>query len=310
MTPARLLTALAAVLATLAALAPVASAQPADRFPETIRLPDGWQPEGIAKGRGTTLYAGSLANGAVWAGDARTGQGRVLVPGVTGRVANGLKLDRRRDRLFVAGGRTGQAFVYDARSGAQLAGYTFAAPGMGFVNDVVLTRRAAYFTDSLQQQLYVLPIGRRGRLGAALPLALSGDLAPVPAPGLSVNGIEATPDGRTLILVQTATGKLFTADARTGVTAEIDLGGVALPNGDGLLLKGRTLYVVQNRLNKIAVVRLARDLRSGTVSGELTDPAFDVPTTVTALRGRLYAVNARFGTPPTPTTRYDIVKVG
>ncbi len=306
----RLITLLALVLAAAAAVAPVASAQPAARFPETIPLPAGWQPEGIAKGRGTTLYAGSLANGAVWAGDARTGQGRVLVPGVTGRAAAGLKYDRRSERLFVSGGRTGQAFVYDARSGAQLAGFTFAAAGAGFVNDVTLTRRAAYFTDSLQRQLYVLGYGRRGRLRAPRTLPLTGDLVLVPPPGLNANGIAATPDGRTLILVQTATGKLFTADARTGVTREIDLGGATLPNGDGLLLKGRTLYVVQNRLNKIAVVRLAGDLGSGRVTGELTDPAFDVPTTITALRGRLYAVNARFGTPPTPTTPYDIVKVG
>jgi hypothetical protein len=41
----------------------------------------------------------------------------------------------------------------------------FSLPDAGFVNDVVLTRGAAYFTDSLVQQLYRVRIGRRGRLG-------------------------------------------------------------------------------------------------------------------------------------------------
>ena len=35
-------------------------------------------------------------------------------------------------------------------------------------------------------------------------------------------------------------------------------------NGDGLLLDGRTLYVVQNRDNKVAVVRLSRRLGPAT----------------------------------------------
>ncbi len=81
-------------------------------------------------------------------------------------------------------------------------------------------------------------------------------------------------------------------------------------NGDGILLRGRTLYVVQNRLNKVAVLKLDRTLRSARLKAELTDPDFDVPTTIAALGRRLYAVNARFSTPPTPTTPYDIVQVG
>ena len=113
-----------------------------------------------------------------------------------------------------------------------------------------------------------------------------------------------------LITVQGNTGKLFTIDPRTGVTDEIDLGGASLANGDGLLLKGRTLFVVQNRLNKIAVVRLSKDLKSGRVVRELTNPAFDVPTTLAQSHKGLYTVNARFGIPPSPDNRYDVVRVG
>jgi hypothetical protein len=42
----------------------------------------------------------------------------------------------------------------------------------------------------------------------------------------------------------------------------------------------------------------------------LTDPDFDVPTTIAFQAGRLYAVNARFGITDPESARYDIVKVG
>ena len=82
-----------------------------------------------------------------------------------------------------------------------------------------------------------------------------------------------------------------------------------MPNGDGLLLVGRTLYVVQNRDNQIAVVHLKKGLRRGEIKRHLTDADFDVPTTI-ASKGRfLWAVNARFTTPATPDTTYDVVRV-
>jgi sugar lactone lactonase YvrE len=300
------------VLLCIAAVAALPSAASAAAFPETIRLPDGFQPEGIASGRGTSLYVGSIATGAIWKGDARTGRGRVLVPGRAGRSAIGIEVDHR-NRIFAAGGGTGKAFVYHARTGAALASYQLAPVGVDtFVNDVVVTARAAYFTDSLNQQLYVVPLGRHGGLPGqrrVRTLPLTGDLRY--RPGFNLNGIEAAKGGRVLVVVQSNTGKLFKVDARTGVTDQIDLGGATLTFGDGLLLRGHTLYVVRNRLNLIAVVRLARSLERGRVVAELTDPDLDVPTTVAFTAGRLYAVNARFGTVPDPTTaRYDIVRVG
>ena len=113
-----------------------------------------------------------------------------------------------------------------------------------------------------------------------------------------------------LLSVQTNTGKLFRIDPRSGVTREVDLGGASLLNGDGMLLAGRTLFVVQNRDNKIAVVKLSGSLHRGRVVATLTDPDFDVPTTIAFTAGRLYAVNARFGTTDPQPARYDIVRVG
>jgi sugar lactone lactonase YvrE len=278
-------------------------------FPHIISLPDGFQPEGITTGRGASFYDGSVANGAIFRGDVVTGRGSILVPGVAGRAAAGLEVDAR-NRLFVSGAGTGAARVYDARTGRELASYQFLAPNAGFINDVVVTDRAAYFTDSINPVLYVLPFGPGGRLPAAdrfRTLPLTGDL--VFLAGFNANGIETTPDGRQLIVVQSNTGKLFTVPPATGVARLIDLGGATLPNGDGLLRRGRTLYAVQNVLNQVAVVRLNQRGSAGTVTGTITDPALDVPTTVAAFGPFLYAVNARFGTPPTPTTPYTVVRL-
>jgi sugar lactone lactonase YvrE len=242
MPPRRRLVLLLVALA-LAVLAP--SAATARPFPGTIRLPDGFRPEGIASGRGTSLYVGSIPTGAVWAGDARSGRGAVLVPPHMGRAAIGIKVDRR-NRIFVAGGPTGQGYVYDAGTGADLASWQLAPAGVAtFVNDVVLTREAAYFTDSLNRQLYVVPLGRHGQLpgqDAVRTLPLTGDL--VLQTGNNLNGIVAAKGGRVLVVVQSNTGKLFTVDPRTGVTDEVDLGGARVTNGDGLLLLGRHLFVV------------------------------------------------------------------
>jgi sugar lactone lactonase YvrE len=300
------------VLLVLAGVALVPATAGATTFPDTIRLPDGWQPEGIAAGRGTSLYVGSIPTGAVWKGDARTGTGDVLVPGQPGvRSAIGIKVDRR-NRLFVAGGATGKAFVYDARTGADLASYQLATPGAAtFVNDVVVTSEAAWFTDSSAAQLYMLPLGRHGRLPGqdkVRTLALRGDFELGANPNL--NGIVAARGGRTLLSVQTSSGKLFRINPRSGVARQVDLGRASLDNGDGMLLAGRVLFVVQNRLNQIAVVVLSKSLDRGRVVTTITDDDFDVPTTIAFQAGHLYAVNARFGTTDPQPARYDIVRVG
>lgn len=296
----RLATALAIVLAATAALPTGASAR--SSFPPIIPLPPGFQPEGIASGRGAEFFVGSIPTGAIYRGDFRTGEGDILVPGRNGRSATGV--EEAGGQLFVAGASTGQAFVYDARTGADVAVVNLTTTRPTFINDVVVTRKAAFFTDSVNPVLYRLD--RRTMQVNALPLG--GELQY--QAGFNVNGIEATPNGRTLVLVQSNTGRLFVADARTGTTREIQLAGnEAVPMGDGILLAGRTLYVVQNRLNVIATIRLGRHLTSGTVVGRTGDAAFDVPTTITRFGGRLYAVNARFGTPPSPDTQYTVVGI-
>ena len=122
--------------------------------------------------------------------------------------------------------------------------------------------------------------------------------------GFNANGITATPDGRGLLVVNSTTGLLHRVDPRTGATSVVDLGGASLTNGDGMLLLGRTLYVVRNRLNQIAVIHLDRSGSRGVQVDTLTSDDFDVPTTVAAYRDRLYLPNARFTTTPEPDTPY------
>jgi len=293
------MTRLLLVLTTIAALMATTAAAGGSAFPQRIELPDGFQPEGIAIA-GTQFYVGSIPTGAVYRGNLRTGAGSVLVQPQSGRAAIGLKVDR--GRLFVAGGPTGMAFVYAARTGSNITNYELSTGG-SFINDVVVTKRAAWFTDSFKAVLYRVPLGANGRPGAASAVQtvdLGGDY--VHAEGFNVNGIDATPNGKTLVIAQSNTGKLFTVTPG-GDANEITLaGGESVPNGDGILLAGRTLYVVQNQRNVVAKIALAPKLDSGRVVTRIGNPDLDVPTTIADHGKRLYAVNARFRTPPLPPT--------
>ncbi|HSK15626.1 MAG TPA: hypothetical protein VK915_05605 [Gaiellaceae bacterium] len=303
MTRTRVLTLLAGLV--LCAAVPVGATA---SWPKTIPLPTGFQPEGIAVGNGHTFYVGSIPTGAVWRGDLRTGAGSILVPAQPGRQAIGLAFAGKR--LFVAGGPSGRAWVYDARTGATLASYQLAAGPPTFVNDVVVTRDAAWFTESMGAVLYRVPIAPDGTLGSQADvetIPLTGDFTL--APGFNTNGIDATPRGDRLVVVQSNLGRLYTVDPATGTADLIELAGGDVTFGDGILLHGKTLYVVQNQLNRIAVVRLSRDLGSGTITGHLTDPSLDVPTTIAEFGRALYTVNARFGVPEPASAAFSVVRL-
>jgi hypothetical protein len=287
-----------------------ATAAPPDNFPDRIELPNGFFPEGIESGRGTSVFVGSLIEGAIWRGDLRTGSGTVLAPGAPGRVSVGIAYEAGRDRLWVAGGGPGFGLgigdvrVYDASSGALLA--TFLPPeDVGALNDVAITQDAVYVTDSFNAQLVKIPLPADG----SLPSEDSATLLPVSGVaqtgGPNLNGIVAK--SGVLLVAETSSGKLFRVDPETGIAEAVDLGGEVLPSPDGLELRGNTLYVVGGGL--VTVVRLGARLVSGVVLGEITDPGLDVPTTATVAAGRLWVVNARFTTPPTPATEYWITQL-
>jgi sugar lactone lactonase YvrE len=207
--------------------------------------------------------------------------------------------------LFVAGGFDGRAYVYDLRSGATVATYQLSTAS-SVINDVALTPAGAWFTNSLQPELYFVPIAG-GRPGPFTTLHLSGPAAQV-TPGFNNNGIQATADGSTLVVAHTNQGALNAVDPLTGASRTI--AGVSVPNVDGILLEGRRLFAVQNFDNQIAEVQLSGDLSSGSITKVVTSGAFEVPTTVARFGDRLAAVNAKFDTgfPPTATS-FEVVVV-
>ena len=153
-----------------------------------------------------------------------------------------------------------------------------------------------------------IKLGLFGRLPAAdaakkLPLigAIHYDA------GFNANGIVAA--NGWLLIDQSNTGFLFRVNPKTGNTKKVDTHGYSLLNGDGMERVGRTLYVVRNQNNLVAVLHLSLDLLSARKFAKLTSTDLSVPTTATATLGGLYVVNARFGVTPTPTTDYWITRL-
>jgi sugar lactone lactonase YvrE len=313
--PARALALLAGAATTAALVVPAAPSGAApvsverQAPPDSIALPDGFQPEGIAV-RGRYGFFGSLADGDVYRADLRTGRGRVVSQG-PGTPAAGIKVGPR-DRLYVSGGDSGTIRLVSLRTGRTLR--TLRPRGAGFVNDVVLAPRAAYFTDSLRPRVYRVPIRRDGRLprtGDVRTIRLRGAWEQPAEGGLGANGITRAPGGGALLVVDTTAGTLFRVPAlgrRAGVAERVRLGGASLTNGDGMLLEGRRLYVVRNQLNRVEILRLNATGTRGTQDASFSDSGFDVPTTIARWRGALYLPNARFTTPPTPTTTYTVTR--
>lgn len=291
------------VLGVVSVLLLTAAAVPATAAPpEKIALPDGFRPEGIVFGTGPTFYVGSLANGGIYRADARTGEGELLVPSGPAP-ALGLAFDRRTNQLFVASGPSGGAVVYDARSGERLATTTLTTES-SLVNDVVLTRDTAWFTDSVRPVLYRMSLDDPSDVSE---LTLGGDFTLGPDE-FSANGIVAMNRGAVLVVVRSDTGQLFSVDPESGDATLIDLGDEAVATGDGLVARGRNIYVVQND-DQVSVVRLNRALDQGEVRDVITSPEFRSPSTADRYRRDLYVVNARFDTPPGPDVDYDVVRV-
>src|SRR5688572_401272 len=138
----------AAAAATILINPESANAHGKDHFPTLIPLPDNWLPEGIAIGDRPFAYFGSRADGSIYRANLVTGEGAPLPTPGPGTPSVGLKIDDR-GRLFVAGGNAGNGRVVSATTGEILFSYQFTTT-TSFVNDVVLTPSAAYFTDSRQ----------------------------------------------------------------------------------------------------------------------------------------------------------------
>ncbi|NND06738.1 MAG: superoxide dismutase [Saprospiraceae bacterium] len=292
-------------------------------FPEIITLPVDFQPEGIATGKGTDFYVSSIISGRKYKGDLRTGEGTVLVDPLVQHNAIGLSYDRRSNLLFVAGGFFGNGYAYDAESGALVAVFQFVTDANPtLVNDVIVTPKAAYFTDSFRPFLYKVPLSSSGNVpnpASFEKIELTGDFEMTNEPppffdiAANANGIDATPNGKNLILVNLSLGTLYKVNPLTGESKLIDLGTGNLTYGDGILLDGFKLYVVQNILNQISALQLSPNLLSAEIFAIITHDEFKIPAIIAEFGNYIYAVNARFDVAPpmAPSSEieFDVVRI-
>jgi len=293
----------------------VAAATP---FPASIPVPVDFQPEGIASGPQHTFYTGSLTTGDIYRGSLHTGQGAIFADAPTGRSATGMKVERSANRLWVAGGTTGHAYVYSTRDGSTLADLTLNSAGGSLINDVMVTNKAAYFTDTFRSVIYKVPIGPGSRIGSPQTIPLSGPAAVV-GDFPNLNGIAAPSDGNVLIIGHSSRAELYLVDPRTGSSRTIAVSGGTLVPGtpDGILLDGRTLWVVENFANQLVKLEMSPDLSRGRIVATTTDPLFRVPTGVAEDGHRLALINSRFdlgfpppfGTGAPPGTDFNVVQL-
>lgn len=295
-------------------------------WPEAIAIPAGFEAEGIELGKGHEFFLGafsfssvfgplfmvdppheqSLLAGAIYKGNLRTGEGAILAP-PTGKPVSGLSYDPRTDYLYAATGFTDLSngssdsqgvIVYDASSGEVITEIEF---GGGIViNDVLVTRTGVYCTDSFNPDLYKIVLEKGGRLPSTPVVEV------IPMPGFEMggrfnaNGLVGDFDGRQLVIVNISTGVLYRVDTASGEASPLEIEGAEqlFPNGDGLYLDGRTLYIMQNFLDKIAVVQLSEDLSGGefirNIPGEGEINPLNVATSIIGFGNSLYAINTHF----------------
>ncbi len=295
-------------------------------------------PESITYEESTnTFFVGSAAEGTIFratVGDAESVE--VFSPaGADGRMgALGMEVDGK-GRLFVAGSRTGQIFVYDTTTAELIASFdTISATGVsaneiGYphnLTDIAITPDGDVFvTDAFLPYLYRVSERDGGELEMEVFIDFTDSAIEYQTPvgfadirsmednvaNFNINGIEATPDGDYLILGQTNVGKLFRIALADGSIEAVDLGDAAV-RADDLLLDGDLLYVnaiVDTAMGAtdptaIVIVRMSDDFASGEVLTTYTDDRFNFQTSFVFVGNCLLATNSQL--PGFFTQQFDL----
>jgi Cu-Zn family superoxide dismutase len=266
-------------------------------------------PEGVAVRPGSDdFFVSSTQDGTIFRG--RLGRSRTEVylgPGAAG-LTTAVGLKATRDRLIIAGGVLNHVDVWDLRNGHPVRRFTTESGGL--VNDVAIAPNGdAYVTDSRRGFVFRIAGGALARRHGPTPLRPFVRVSPALAPEGYTNGIVVA--GRRYLVVSVTTAGLLRIDLRTKRVTRVRLTAGAVPAGDGMALRGRTLYVV-NSGSRVAQVALSRDLRRGRVVRQITSPSFRFPTTVAIAGKRLLVVNSQFdkrgGTPELPFTVSSVAR--
>jgi Cu-Zn family superoxide dismutase len=273
-------------------------------------------PEGIAyDAKAGAVYTGSAATGNVVRVTLGSKQGTIVaangavLPAEPFPALLGMELDGS-GRLWIAGGRTGKMAVIDAAKGTVLKRFDTPAEPGGLINDVAIAGGHAYFTDTLRPTLWRVSTKGSG-IGEVEPwLSFTGSPLEY-GQGANLNGITATPDGKHLIVVHMSKGLLYKIGVDDKRITPIETGGEALNTADGLVLDGRTLYVVRQGEQEIATVALSADLNSGKVVSRFKNPALLWPATAVKVGDQLLVVSTQFNKRNTkdPVTPFSLVGV-
>jgi sugar lactone lactonase YvrE len=297
-------------------------------FPKIVPALEGAPPEGFAIGKGHTAYNGSI-DGSIFKMNLRNGQGEILVAAepdfdvFAGDCYKlGMRVDPRSNHLFVAGCINGDAYVIDADTGEELMHYQLGPEGeFALPNDLAITKRAVYFTDSQLPLLYRLPLSKNGKLPSAdaittIQLPDEFILDPENDPCCGGNGIVATPDGKTLIVGHSNLSRLYRVDPATGGVDEIEVNPPLSGFLDGIVLYDGILFILTPDdsgayppVDRIQVVALDDDMLTGTLVGTITDPDMDGVASGAMHGDSLYVNNARYFDFPGPPTEYWITKL-
>lgn len=249
---------------------------------------------GVAPDRDTFYVSGVNDGGDVYRGE--VGEEELeLWHDATGTTGRGIDVDEE-GRVYVAGGPTGTVRIFDS-SGALLATVANGTAG-SFLNDLwVGPDGSVYVTDSSLPIIWRITEGPSGwQIDQWL------DVSPTitytaPTTDFDLGGIVTTRDDDALLTSQGTTGQLWRIDLVTQEIVEVDLGGAAIPNADGIVLKGKKLWVVQNFTRQVSMFTLDSDAESARLRRIQQTPADQTLTTAKLTKGRLLAVDSQFGFP-------------
>ena len=263
-------------------------------------------PEGVAFDKRTgSFFVGATGDGTIYRGTLDDPTVSEFITGGPGQEAVGMKVFH--GMLYVAGGFSGRVVVYDIETRQLVA--SFEGFGAGMLNDLVVTNHGeVYVTDSFVPTLWHITaaqVAEGGGTPEGIPLdpaVLEWNFNPF---AFNLNGIVELHGGRSLIVMQSETGKLFRIDlgAKEGSGAEIHEILVEPLFGDGLLMdKGRLIVVTFAPTFSLTFVHLDHGAEHGTVVDRQTDPTLRGPSTVARAGHSYLVVNADFETCTVPFT--------
>lgn len=296
------------------------------------------------------FYTTSLVNGTVYRGSLNSTSVEVFLdPGSSGlKSAAGIRVDEKSHLWIIDPG--GRVFVYDTDKKVKLHTFVLEGEGVPIVNDLTLSQGFAYVTDSGRPFLYRLPVTAADTLGETKvepwltvdPPIFYGHAA-IPF-SINLNGIVASPDGKTLLTIQSDAGILYRVDvekAKAEKPIEAIIRVEVSPKrptkltyraadpcaelyrfvmqifsmnplfcGDGLLLVDQYLHVARNITNEIVTLKLSDNYRSAELVTTTKSKEFAFPTGLAKLNDRLLVTNSQLNRQqglPKPTMPFTVV---